>query len=269
VRQHLANLKASGDYARIIREVTEQVEREQKDAFERLERAEKERQAAEAREREAEERRKKAAAEAKAAREEADRKRTELARQKAEAEAELAEKRRREAEAELKKFEALKQTRDTVRRAAEKNVEDTEKITFDFEGVARHMTNAHHIDVFREAVTGKGLRDYLPVNRQAALAKELVRLARERDRELTGGFIRENIMGLVLHAKVTERQWSREDKEAQHDFVRGCDLMQANGLKLRKLIDTRPRDVTIPISREFRTAIEDALKNLTTLNRRI
>src|SRR5262245_34041133 len=42
VKQQLANLKASGDYARIIREVQQQIEKENQEAFKALKRAEEE-----------------------------------------------------------------------------------------------------------------------------------------------------------------------------------------------------------------------------------
>lgn len=67
VKQQLANLKSSGDYARIIREVQEQIEKENQEALKELERAEREKaraeeeqRRAEAAQKEAEERRREA-----------------------------------------------------------------------------------------------------------------------------------------------------------------------------------------------------------------
>jgi flagellar biosynthesis GTPase FlhF len=280
VEHQLANLKSSGHYARIIAEVKELIEEENREALKRLERAEKEHAAAQERAQRAEAALKERTAQAKAAKEEADRKRAAYEQERAEIEAALAEKRRAEVEAELKKFDALRQTRDLAVKAVGKSAE--REVTFDFEGVAKHFQNAHQIDVFRQEVTGKGIKPYLPVQNQAGLAKQFVALAKQYDAELTGEFIRQNIMGLVLQAKATERKWSREDREAllkedwvkrfkvaQQDFVRGCDLMQTSGLKLRGLLRDKPRDVLIPFSTEFRTALKDALKNLTTLSSKL
>jgi hypothetical protein len=79
VKQQLSILKASGDYARITREVQEALEREHQEALRALDaaeldrvRVERERIAAEARQREADAARKAAAARAKVAREEAE-----------------------------------------------------------------------------------------------------------------------------------------------------------------------------------------------------
>jgi hypothetical protein len=136
--------------------------------------------------------------------------------------------------------------------------------------------------VFRQLVTGDGVKPYLPVKNQAGLARRIVALAKDRDAELTGGFIRENIMGLVLGAKETERRWSREDrdkalaqdlilraKQYQHDFARGCSLMISNGVKLKELLDRWPQGVTFPVTSEFRSAVRDAKKQLDVLARRI
>ena len=62
VKQALANLKASGDYARIIGEVKDEIDRENREALEALKKAEEEQRIAEERSRKAEEERKAAAA---------------------------------------------------------------------------------------------------------------------------------------------------------------------------------------------------------------
>jgi hypothetical protein len=54
VQQQLANLKSSSDYARIVREVQEQIEHENKEALKELERAEREKARAEEEQRKAE-----------------------------------------------------------------------------------------------------------------------------------------------------------------------------------------------------------------------
>lgn len=278
VKQQLANLKSSGDYARIIREVQEQIEQENEEALKALARAEAEqkklqaeREAAEAREREAEERRKEAAKAAKAAKEEADRKRAEaeaqraeLARQKAEAEAKLAAKRKSEADEEMKKFEKLKKARDTAKAAAEQ-AESREK-TFDFEGVARHLRNASHIDVFRQLATAEGVRPYLPVNQQAALAKKIV----ESVGELHARSIRENFMSMLMDVKQTERRintkekaelikenWSENARIYQEDMARHARNFLAVARSLAEHNKNRPRGVTLKAISELHTAVQN------------
>jgi len=280
VQEQLANLKSSGDYARIIREVQQQIEKENQEALKALARAEaqqkklqEEREAAEARQREAEERRKEAAKAARAAKEEADRKRAEadaqraeLARQKAEAEAKLAAKRKAEADEQMKQFDALKKTRDTAEKAATK-AEERDK-TFDFEGVAKYLKNSSHIDVFRQLATGEGVRPYLPVNQQAALAKALVDLA--GDGELSARFIRENFMSLVMDVKHTERRfnaeekadllkkdWSAKARVYQDDMARNARGFLAAARSLADHDKNRPSGVTLQATSEFRTAMQN------------
>lgn len=281
VKQQLASLKDSGDYARIIRELQAEIEEENKAALKALERAERERREADERAAKAEAERKEAAARAKAAREDAERKRAALEQQRAEAEAKLAAKRQREAEAELKKFDALRKTRDTAAKAAD--TASAKEITFDFEGVAKHLDNANQIDVFRKMVTGDGIKPYLPVNRQAQLAKHLVDLAKKNgDRELSGAFIRENLTTLVLGVKSAERKATREEQEElrrqdlvirakayQADFARSCRTMAASGLKLQELMEKWPKGLALPITGEFRDALKAAKTIITTLDRRL
>lgn len=280
-KQQLANLKASGVYARIIGEVQAEIEREQKEALKALERAEKEKREAEERERRADEERKAAAARAKAAREEADKKRAELERQRAEAEAKLAEKRRREADAEMEKFAALKKTRDTARQATAKAAE--REVTFDFEGVAKHLKNAHQIDVFRDAVTGPGIKPHLPVKNQAALARRVVELADSRGKsELSGAFIRENVTTLLLEAKTAQRQASKEELERLHqqdliararhhmdEFARSCHGVITAGRKLADDARGWPKGLPFPVTGEFRKGLKTVKVIIDELDRRL
>jgi hypothetical protein len=153
--------------------------------------------------------------------------------------------------------------------------------------VAKHLQNAHHIDVFRRLVTSDGIKPYLPVKNQSGLAKQLVALAKSQSTtdhkvELTGTFIRDNIMSLVLGAKTAERRWSRQELEGarrqnlivrarnyQQDFARGCSLMIASGLKLQTLVREWPKGEPFPITQEFRSAVKDAKRTLDALERRI
>jgi hypothetical protein len=280
VQQALANLKASGDYARIIREVQEEIERENAESLAALAKAEAEQREAEEREQEAERERKEAAAKAKAARADADKKRAELERQRTEAEAKLAEKRRKEADAQLEQFEAMKKTRDTAAKATEASAR--KPITFDFEGVSKHLKNPHQIDVFRERVTNPNVAAALPVNQQAKLAAELVRLAKDRDVELSGTFIKENIATLLFGAKTEARAMTKEEKERiEREDVqqRAKTLMNEMGWALRtfvkkgtdlaNLLKRWPKGLVFPIDNSLRKAIDLAKPILQSLNERI
>jgi hypothetical protein len=233
VREQLANLKASGDYSRIIKEVGEEIERENREALAALAKAEKE--AAEAKEAakkakvaeaqaEAERKERVAAANAKAkqARDEATRKaaeaaakKAELDRQHAKAMAELAEKRRKEAEAEMAKFDALRRTRDTATKATA--VANAHVKTFDFEGVAKHLKSERQVRAFRQCVTAPGIAAMVNVKSQAGLAKKLAQSAKTSGLEFTGQYIRDNIGSLSGAAKhvrhrLTEKELADQEK---------------------------------------------------------
>jgi hypothetical protein len=280
VTQQLANLKASGDYARIMRDVQEEIEEENKEAIKRAEaaeaariKAEEEQRKAEQRQKEAEEARKEAAKQAKAAKEEADKRRAEAAqkraeeeRQKADAMRRLADERRKEAEAKSKEFDALRKTQATAHKAADK-AEERDK-TFDFEGVAKHLKTASHIAVFRELATGEGAKPYLKVNQQAALAKRLVQEAGVG--ELSGRFIRENFMAMLGSAKSAVTKYKAEDRDAiaraswsakakiyQDEFARNARGALAAAMNLAEHDKKRPRDLTLHVTSEFRNAISN------------
>jgi ParB-like nuclease domain len=281
VQQALVNLKASGNYARLIRNVQEEIEREQKEALKALAKAEAEKAEAEKAEREAAEARKAANAKARAAKEAADKKRAELERQRVEAEAKLAEKRRKDADEEMKKFDALKKTRDTAVKATE--AASKKPITFDFEGVARHLKNAHQIDAFRDVVTGPGIAPYLPVENQAKLAEQVVRLAKDRPKgELSGVFIRETVISLVLDVKQAERKLSAAEQERkkeeslrlrlqgfQDEFRGGCRTLMTSAKKMTNLIQEWPEDQPIPVSAEFLNTLGQAKKMIDELCSRL
>jgi flagellar biosynthesis GTPase FlhF len=288
VAQQLANLKASGDYARIIAEVEAEVkaevEREQeriRKAMEAEEAARK--QAEEAAAAAAEKARKDAeAAERRAA--EAKRKADESARAAAEAERRAAEARRAEAEKrreeeakasaeryarmqeEAAKFEAMKQS---ASKAAAKAAE--REVTFDFEGVAKHLKNENQVRVFRDCATAEGIRPYLPVANQAAVAEAIVGKAAELGRELSGAFIKEYFTIEVLGMKQQQREFSKREQEEllrrdlqaraktlMDNFSRNCRGMTAAGTHLSALMKDWPKDLPFPITGEFRAAISHA-----------
>jgi hypothetical protein len=148
------------------------------------------------------------------------------------------------------------------------NVAPPEK-TFDLEGVAKHLSNARHIDTFREIVTGVGMRPYLPVNKQAALAKQIVALALAGDGEISSRFIREWAMSMVMNVKVVERRlnaaerdeierkdWGTKARRLQEDAARQAHRFLAAALKISDHAKHRPHGVTLLMTSEFRDALE-------------
>jgi colicin import membrane protein len=242
--------------------------------------AEKERAKAEAAEKAAESARKDAVARAKAAREAAEKARAEVARKNAEIAAQLAATRRIAAEREAAKFAVQKQSVETARKAAAKASE--REITFDFEGVAKHLKNENQVRVFREFCTGAGVTPYLAVNQQAALAKRLVELAGERKAELSGAFIKNEAMALLLNVKTQQRELSKKEqvelarrnqelqaRNLQEEFARNCRSLMSIGTRLADLEKKWPKDLAFPITGEFRNAVRGAKKVIDTLNQRI
>lgn len=275
VRQQIANLKASGDYARILGEVQADLEREEREAAAALARAEEEQRAAAAAAWEAEQERKAAVERARQAREAAARKQAELDRQRAEAQAELAEKRRREMDAEAQRLGIIKEqsraASQTAKTASSKAA--ARPVTFDFEGVAKHLKNTTQINAFRDVATGQGVAPYLPVSQQAALARDLVAKAREQGREVSGAYIRENTMALVLAARATVRQLDEEEKrrgqetdlrlrfqQYEDDFMRGMRGLNNAGLKMLETMQANPK-FNFQLSPNFKETITSA-KNI-------
>jgi ParB-like chromosome segregation protein Spo0J len=148
IREQLANLKRSGDYARIIAEVSDRIGCE------------------------------------------------------AQEQAAAATQQKEREKAEAKAAEA--------RKAKEQAAQ--EKREFDFEGVSKYLTNAHQVRAFRKAALAKGVKPWLPVEKQAALAAALVAAADSNDEELTGYFIRVHLSALLSDAKAYERKMSKEEK---------------------------------------------------------
>jgi len=242
IRQQLANLHASGDYDRIVDEVTTAIEAESREALKALEAAEHQQRETELKAKEAESARKIAAeaankarqketvlrAELKAAQAEKDavaaerareraaaaenqRKQAEEVRRKAEAAKKLADTNRKAAEAEEKKHVKAKSTRDAVKRARSSKKHE---ITFDLAGVSKWLKNPKHVEVFRKIVTGSGIKPYLPVSGQADLASDLVAYAKKQDRELTSGYLHERVTELLVGSKYSERKQTREEEQA-------------------------------------------------------
>jgi hypothetical protein len=208
INQHLANLKASSDYARIITEVADKVLRDPPDV------------------------------------------------------------------------EASKTANQAAAQARERNG----TCTFDFQGVTQYLRNSHQIEVFRKVVTGKALRDALPVENQAPLAQHLVELAQSRkNAEVSGTFIREHVMALFLGAKDTSRKIDRETQQRLQeedvrlkihqygrDMARSFRLIAATGLKMERLAKECPEAfTTLDELGELQKALRSAKRFIDLLNERI
>jgi hypothetical protein len=278
VREQIANLKASGDYARIIDEVREEIEREERQAAVALERVEAERRAAEEAARRAEAERKAAAQRARDAREEAARKRAEEERQRAEVNAKLEDKRRADLQVERNRLREVHTSRsaagETARRAS-KAAES--EITFDFEGVSRHLKNAHQLTVFRDVVTSAGVRPFLTVDQQANLAAAVVKKA---GKELTGAYIRANVVDMIDEARgivrrrdqaVKQERAARDvELQMQHkwdEFARHVDALSDLGTQINELYQRNPK-VDFTVSAASLSALDTAYTVITKLLRR-
>ena len=159
IRDQLANLKASGDYARIVEEVAEEIEAEEKER-QRLE-EEEERARIKALEDAEEEERKQALCKIEA------------------------EKKKKASE----RGNKLKKVRTVAVKA--KGNEKLAKV-FDYQGVAKHLKKEHLISAFRKAVCKDTLRTLFPVDEQEELAKRIVDQYKED--KLTVDIIRNRLL---------------------------------------------------------------------------
>jgi ParB-like chromosome segregation protein Spo0J len=277
VTAQLANLKASNDYGRVIKEVQEQVEAENAEALEAAAEAEAARVRAEEEAKAAEAARKEAARRAKEAKAAAEKRALEAAKKRADAEAKLAEKRRKEqaaASAAIQKQTAKARTStETARKAA--TVATSAERTFDMEGVAPVLKNQHQLAVFRKWCESPSVRAYLPIEQQAPLAKRIVAHAKELGAELTGSFISQNVGDLLHSAKVAERRFSKEEgrrlhalnyeqkaKALQTNFAGTCRSLVSSGKLIAQHYEKKPDGLVYPITTEFKSAIQQASRDL-------
>lgn len=306
IKQQLANLKASGDCARIMVEIDEEIRHEQEELEARLREAEQEKarlqeqqRAAEARMQAAEAAKREADAQAEAAKHEVEEKRkvaamqaAELAKRRAEEEAILAKKRAEENREAMARFAAMKQpTQEEVREKeliverSRKATETAQKVerTFDFEGVSKYLTTAHQVQVFRHTVTNDGLKGVLPVEAQADLAQAIVAAAKNTGRHLSGEYIREYIE--TLYAKemgilrVETRRSAEQDTAPgddiirqiialQEEFIRDARKMAEHGTRISELLNKLPSShPPIPIDADFRGTLNAARRALDTLSK--
>ena len=249
VRVQLANIKSSGAYDRIVREVTALVEGEQAAELEALAAAERAREVAERREAEAKARREQAEEDKRKAREERDRREAEAkaardaeAKKRAEQARRDAEKRQAEAEERRKKAVAQQATAKeaaTAARATEAKHGPTAKtresiakmreqpkhdITFDMAGVSKQFKHPSHVETFRRLAVKNAA--FLPVDRQADLAKRIVEAASGHERaeqyrgEVSSDFIEQEFLGLLSMAKATKHDLDAKDRKAREAELR-------------------------------------------------
>lgn len=143
--------------------------------------------------------------------------------------------------------------------------------TFDFKGVAAHLKNSLQIESFRNTVTSEGVRSYLPVNQQADVARRLVELAIEQNHELTGLFIRENLVRVVMGIKQQERalsaeeqarmfrlNWEAQYRDLQDHFAGALRQLQSYGGRLSDHLKKKPKDATLSIPPRMRESVSIA-----------
>jgi hypothetical protein len=219
INHQLANLKTSGHYARIVREVNAEIEQERLEAEE----------------------------EAKKARKAAEKEKAVAAKARAEREAAAAQ-----AKADKAKEAAAKSQKAT------ESVNGTE-VTFDYEGVSKHFKDELHVRTFREMATSDYVKPYLPVEKQALLAKTMA----ENNKEITGTYIRENMVGLVKAAKgygtLITKQQIKELEESdvrekminlQHHFSRNAKGVKDDWEAIIKIMD-KHKTTTFELTPEF------------------
>jgi hypothetical protein len=165
-------------------------------------------------------------------------------------------------------MEELKKTQATTEKV--KAQVNHAEVTFDFEGVAKHLKNENQIRVFRELCLRKGIQEFLPVKQQAALAAKLAAFAEEWDTELSGDFMRAHIVGVLRGVKNTARTFTdeqiremeRSDAQfrfgnLQHHFSRNIAGARGDCEQMLKLME-KHRDIRFVITPEFRRALQTA-----------
>jgi hypothetical protein len=157
------------------------------------------------------------------------------------------------------------------------NFEETPSREFDHEGVSEHFKKPRHVTLFRELVTAPGIRPYLPVNKQAALARALVELAKKTGAEVCGPFIRHNVYSAVLDVRTKKRKldaeelaekmrkdWIASMRKHHDDFARHAREMLKAAEHIVEQERRRSRGVIpCPVTLELRKAVEDVERAVT------
>jgi hypothetical protein len=161
---------------------------------------------------------------------------------------------------------------------------------FDRAGVEQYLKNPLHVEAFREAVTGRGCAPFLPVDRQAELARIIVEHHAEmnaesksaRHRELTAQKIHDQVVSRVLFARGQARQYTREQearieredrvrkaRNKVRDFEKACDRLAAAGWTVGRLRKDWPEGLTFPMTIGCEQAIDRAIRALQDLKEAI
>lgn len=279
VKQQLAILKASGGYAEVIEGVRQEIESENAEALAALAKAKQAEAEAEAKRAKAEEDRKAAEDRKRQAQEVAERQRAEQARKAATEREQQATHEKAEASRAAAKHKKEAEQQEASQ-AASSMAEKREK-TFDHVGVARHFNNPSQVDAFLKSVTGPGVKPYLPVAGQAALAKAVVKSVEDSGRKLTAESIRDEVAKQVLDVTRARRKLKADEEEVMrrasleerarnlmHHFARQCGAMFTDGEKITKLLAEWPRGLAFPVTAEFRENVHDTLAILSKLARK-
>lgn len=281
IKDSLARLKASGDYARTLAAIHRQLEDEAEAARLEAERLEREQREAEAR-----------AAEERHKAEELERQRREAI-EKAEAERlerqrQVQERRHLEEQSKAQQLkvqqEAAEKTQAQKDAAAKSSAQvatkvSGQKVTFDLSGVSAYLVNTHQVNAFRKLAETES--QYLPVGNQAALAKALKEEAARQKTELSASFIQQHFVLLLMDAKQKERTFASKEKEARFNaasfqeknkkiqeeiarYLRGANSEMVNLMELQK---KAPAHVAISYRPSLRRAIAIAADLLCKLNK--
>jgi ParB-like chromosome segregation protein Spo0J len=269
VREHLGQLKASGDYARIVKEVHDEIAAEQRAEREALERAQKE---AQEKKKAAEEAAKKAT-EAKAT---ADKAAAKAAKEQSEKAADEA----KQAQAKVKEHEAIQKTKEDSEKAVTASAKTP--VTFDLKGVGKWLKTQTLLRTFRNVMTQESIRKALPVSRQADLAAWVVHRANTNNEgKLTANFIKDNVPDLIAgmskkDLKLSEQQLAAIEYEAAqwkftdtaHHFCRNTAGVMRDAKDMIDLKDEFP-GLEFKVTRELLDAVRLVKPKLLELSRRL
>jgi hypothetical protein len=153
--------------------------------------------------------------------------------------------------------------------------------TFDFAGVARHLTTPHQVDVFRAEVTSPAVQQYLPVDSQAPLAARLVTYAEELGWHVSGEFIRREISRILLEehgdflAFIRREQARLEAEDEAYALERTLERLgtyirglERAGRRMARLLQDWPQEKGEPqVPYDVRKDLYDTVAILTALLR--
>lgn len=217
VNHQLANLKASGDYARIVKEVDEEIAREQAEERAELEKREAALEQAKKDEAEARSRALDAAGQkdAKAAKQ-ADKAAADASRRIAEAETKVAEK------------SGIQKTRDTSKKAT--NAAAKREITFDYKGVSRFFKTDHQLRTFKKILERENVKKHIPVSAQAKLAALILKAANDHNKGKLNAEWIERYVVHVVGSNANLRKGGDLDVAISSDAVRAIEYESAKHL---------------------------------------